>query len=293
MIKYSTDKKKVFFRITVLFLLFFSHSFLNNLHAQYPEKKLGWKLGAQAYTFRPYTFFEVLEKLDSCNLKFVEASPGRDIGGGMEGKMVYTMSFEYQRRIAQKLKEKGIMLISYGVVVPKNKTEWIQLFKFAKVMGIKTIVSEPPKEDLPMLSKLCKRYRINIAIHNHPSPSLYWSPDVLLENIKGLTRRIGACGDIGHWVRSGLDPLECIRKLKGRIIEFHFKDLNARSPEALDVPWGSGICEVDDLLKELKQQRFKGAFMAEYEDKSEYNTPEVKQSVEYFRNSVRELTTQN
>ena len=34
--------------------------------AQNPETKLGWKLGAQAYTFNRFTFFEAIDKIDSC-----------------------------------------------------------------------------------------------------------------------------------------------------------------------------------------------------------------------------------
>ena len=273
--------------MTVFFILI--NSFYTIVVAQRSEEKLGWKLGAQAYTFRPYTFFEVLDRLDSCNLKFVGASPGRDIGGGMEGKMAYTMSTEYQRQILKKLSDKGIKIISYGVVVPKTKLEWVKLFEFAKNMGIKTIVSEPLKEDLPMLSKLCDRYKINLAIHNHPRPSLYWEPEIVLNSIKGLSKRLGACADVGHWVRSGLDPLESIKKLKGHIIELHFKDLNEKSKDAHDVPWGTGICQVEDILKELKKQRFKGAFMAEYEYKWEHNTPEVDISAKYFREVVKKM----
>jgi sugar phosphate isomerase/epimerase len=52
---------------------------------------------------------------------------------------------------------------------------------------------------------------------------------------------MGACADVGHWMRSGLDPLECIKKLDGHIICLHFKDLNKMGPDAHDVPWGTGV----------------------------------------------------
>lgn len=62
--------------------------------AAYPEKKLNWKLGSQAYTFRLFTFAQALDKIDSCDLRYVEAFPGQDIGGGIEGKMDYNLSEE-------------------------------------------------------------------------------------------------------------------------------------------------------------------------------------------------------
>ena len=92
---------------------------VNNLLAQNPEAKLGWKLGAQAYTFNRFTFFEAIDKIDSCGLKYVEAYPGQAIGGGIEGKMDYHMDAAKRTKILQRLKEKGIKMISYGVVMLK------------------------------------------------------------------------------------------------------------------------------------------------------------------------------
>jgi sugar phosphate isomerase/epimerase len=260
-----------------------------NVHAQTPEEKLGWKLGAQAYTFKLFTFFQVLDKLDTCKLKYVEASPGRDIGGGMEGKMDYHMDVNKQQRIKQRLKEKGIKWISYGVVVPKTKEDWLLLFEFAKTMGLENIVTEPTREDLPMLSELADKYKINIAIHNHPPPSPYWNPDTLLNAVNGYSKRIGACADIGHWVRSGLEPLDCIKKLKGRIIELHVKDLNEKSADAHDVIWGTGVSNIKGIMEELKRQNFKGDFFAEYEYNWEHSTPDVAASAKYFREVAKKL----
>ena len=61
---------------------------------------------------------------------------------------------------------------------------------------------------------------------------------------KDRSKRIGACADTGHWLRSGLNPLECLKKLEGRIISLHFKDLNEKGPSAHDVPWETGVCNV-------------------------------------------------
>lgn len=148
----------------------------NMANAQTPEKKLGWELGAQAYTFNRFTFSEALDKIDSCGLKYVEAFPRQAIGGGMEGKMDYHMDASTRNNILQKLKEKGIRMVSYGVVRVNNDTDWLQVFKFGKAMGIENIVCEPDEKDMPLLSKLCDEYKINVAIHNHPLPITLLEP---------------------------------------------------------------------------------------------------------------------
>ena len=139
------------------------------------------------------------------------------------------------------------------------------MFEFAKDMGIETLVSEPDEDAFDTLDKLCEEYGINVAIHDHPKPSHYWNPDTVLKVCQGRSKRIGACADTGHWVRSGLNPIECLKKLEGRIICFHFKDLNKLGPDAHDVPWGTGVCDVKGMLAEIHRQKLKAVFSIEYE----------------------------
>lgn len=276
--------ERIVFFILVSTLLSFSASAQQN-----PETSLGWELGSQAYTFNRFTFFEAIDKIKSCDLGYVEAFPGQTIGGGIKGKMDYHMPKEKRKKILKKLKEANVKMISFGVVNADAPEDWEQLFVFAKAMGLQNIVSEPAEEQIPMISDLCDKYQIDLAIHNHPEPSHYWNPDTLLSAIKGQSDRIGACADIGHYVRSGLDPLESVKKLKGHIKELHFKDLNKKSKDAHDVHWGTGISNVRAIMQELKDQGFKGPIMAEYEYHWENNMPDVKVSVQNFREQVKML----
>src|SRR3546814_2867583 len=94
---------------------------------------------------------------------------------------------------------------------------------------------------------------------------------------------MGACADIGHWVRSGLDPIECLQLLEGRVISFHIKDMNkfgVRS--AHDVPWGTGYSNIPAVMREMKKQGFKGVYSIEYEHHWENNVPEIQESLKYF-----------
>src|SRR6478609_8652606 len=104
---------------------------------------------------------------------------------------------------------------------------------------------------------------------------------------------MGACADIGHWIRSGLDPLECLKKLAGRIITLHFKDLNETGPNAHDVPWGTGIGKTKELMAELKRQNFRGVFCVEYEYNWENSSPEIAQSIKFFNKICDELVASN
>lgn len=254
--------------------------------AQTPETRLNWKLAAQAYTFNRFSFFEAVDKADSCGLNYIEAFRGQELGGGLEGKMDFHMGTGRRMEILEKLKKKDIKMVSFGVINGTDEADWRKLFEFAKAMGIENIVSEPKEEELGLLSRLCDEFKINLAIHNHIDPSHYWNPDILLKAIKGKSNRIGACADIGHWIRSGLDPLTCLKILKGHIKELHFKDLNEKSKSAHDVHWGTGVSNVNALIAELKKQRFKGIIAAEYEYNWYTSVPDVIASIKYFRQEL-------
>lgn len=248
-------------------------------------EKLGWRLGCQAYTFRLFTFYEALEKNRALGLHTIEMFPNQTLS--KENADVRTndaMPPRLRKEVKKRLADAGTKLANYGVC-PLNNHEDVcrKTFDFAKDMGIETLVSEPPFDALDLVERLADEYQINVAFHNHPEPSRYWNPDTVLEHTKGRSKRLGACADTGHWMRSGINPVEAIRKLEGRIICFHFKDLNKYGrKDSHDVPWGTGQADVAAMLAEIHRQHFKGVFSIEYEYNWENSVPEIAQSVAYF-----------
>ncbi len=255
----------------------------------FTPEQLGWKLAVQCWTFKEYTFAEALEKIKELGVKYVEAYPGQKIGGSYEGTTMYTADSATRAAMKTLLDKNGLTLVNYGVVTPKDREGWLQLFDFAKAMGIETINSEPKPEQMDLVDSLAQAYGINIGIHNHPKPSFYWSPDTVLKYIAGHSDRLGSCADVGHWVRSGLDPVECLKKLDGHIKSLHFKDLNEKARKAHDVPWGTGISNVPAMLQVLKDQGYQGVFSVEYEYHWTSSMPEIRQSLENFRKIVSQL----
>ncbi|MEX2511596.1 MAG: sugar phosphate isomerase/epimerase [Cyclobacteriaceae bacterium] len=243
----------------------------------------GWKLGSQAYTFRLFSLEETLEKLNSIGVKHVELYPGQKISKGGEATTHFSASSSDKATIKSLLEKYDIEPVAYGVASPSDE-EWPQLFAFAKEMGIGILTTEPRPNQFDLIEKLCEEHQIKIALHNHPVPSMYWHPTVPLRLLEGRSDLMGVCADIGHWVRSGLDPVESLKMLEGRVISLHMKDLNkAGVRNAHDIPWGTGNCNVAGVLHELNRQGFEGVFSAEYEHNWENNLPEVKESMDYFK----------
>jgi sugar phosphate isomerase/epimerase len=245
----------------------------------------GWRLAVQAWTFNRFTFSETVEKAASLGLRWIEAYPGQQVRpGAKDVTMGPGLSATERAGVKKMLADAGVRLVNFGVVdLSNDESACRRVFDFARDMGIETIVSEPPEEAFGLVDRLCAEYKIKVALHNHPRPSRYWNPDKVLEVCKGRSQWLGACADVGHWLRSGIDPLAAITKLNGRIIVFHFKDLNvAGDPEAHDVVWGTGVANVGTLLKELDRQKFKGVFSIEYEYHWENSLPEVRSCIAAF-----------
>lgn len=259
--------------------------------------KLGWQLAVHAYTFKEFSVFEAMDKTASLGLKYFSLSGGVNLDGkSPKPPRTHEISPEQMEAIRKKATACGLTLVNIGVVkLPPDEAESRKVFECAKKFGIDTLVSEPEPAALDVVEKLCKEYNIKVAIHNHPKPSPYWNPDTVLEAVKGRTPLMGACADVGHWVRSGLDPVECLKKYEGRIIALHFKDLSEKNPSGEknakihDVPWGTGVSNVKGMMAELKRQNFRGAFCVEYEYNWTNSVPEIAQCVKFFNATCAEL----
>ena len=263
-------------------------------HGAPHAEKLGWRLAIQAWSFNQFTFSEAVDKTACLGLRYIEAFPGQTFSKDQpEAKINENSSAEVRKAIKQKLADSGVKLVNYGVCgLPKDADQARKIFEFAKEMGIETIVSEPAEDAFDAIEKLCDEYEINVAIHDHPKPSHYWNPDTVLKVCKGRSKRIGSCADTGHWMRSGLNPIDCLKKLQGRIISFHFKDLNKQAPDAHDVPWGTGVCNVKGMLAEVHRQGVKGVFSIEYEYHMDKSMPEIVPSIKYFDKVAAQLAAQ-
>ena len=272
--------------------------------------ELGWQMAIHAYTFRKFSIFECIDKTAALGLKHMSLSGSVNLDGTHMATTTQ-ISDEQAAAIQKAVAAKGIKLVNIGVVkLPPDEAESRKVYEFAKMMGIDTLVAEPEPAALDTVEKLCKEYNIKVAIHNHPKPSHYWNPDTVLEAVKGRTPLMGSCADTGHWLRSGLDPLECLKKLDGRVICLHFKDLvpdeskaqsatagseekkKAESKSMHDVPWGTGVGNVKAQMAELKRQHFHGAFCVEYEYHWDNSVPEIAECVKFFNATCAELAKQ-
>lgn len=250
-----------------------------------------WKLSMQSYTFHLFTVEESLDKTQQLGLKYIEIYPGQKMGAEFDNAVFgYNLTDNQQKKLKDLAASKGIKIVSSGVWTA-GREEWASVFAFADKMDMEFISAEPAQQDWDVVEELAKRYNMKVAVHNHPSESSYWNSGILLNTIQNRSRLIGSSADVGHYKRMGLDPVDCLKQLSGRLIAMHFKDIAPKpsSAELEDVVWGTGVLNVKEMLQELKRQNFKGYFTIEYEANWENNLPEIKESIDYFNKTASEL----
>lgn len=168
--------------------------------------------------------------------------------------------------------------------------DWEKQFKMGKALGLSFLVGEPELHLWDGIHDMTTKYNIKLAIHQHAEgKSIFWHPDSVLAALEGHPN-FGACGDLGHWVRSGLDPVECLKILEGHLISIHAKDLDEfGNQDANDVKVGSGVIDYTAVMAELKRQKFDGPIFVECEHDWEDNLADVKFAVEYILGIQKEL----
>lgn len=248
-----------------------------------------WKIGVQTWTFRMFTLAEALDKVDSAGVKYIEAFWGQPLGAGMKDSFGIRMSPDSRDKLKQLLQKKGINIVAMGVISPATRDEWQKAFELAKEFGLSYITSEPRKDLWNMIDSMAGNYGIKIAIHEHPRPNSYWSPDSALAAIKGHSN-IGACADVGHWARSGVNPVDGLKKLQGYVYGVHLKDIKKfNDTHAEDTVVGKGVIDFPAIFQELKRQNFSGMLSIEHESNWYNNLPDVIETVRYYNEQVAKL----
>ncbi|HEX5104463.1 MAG TPA: sugar phosphate isomerase/epimerase [Pirellulaceae bacterium] len=244
----------------------------------------GFPVGVQSYSLRNFETPEVIRHLQGMGVHYTE----------FYGKHLDPKASDEQ--IAETLKllqSANIKLAGHGVHgFSKNHEANKALFDFAKKAGVKVITANPEKDAFESLDKLVAEYDIRIAIHNHGPNALYDKLSDVTQAVKGHDKRIGACVDCGHYLRSGEDPVKCVLELGDRVYGVHIKDeKETNTPKSANVVIGKGHLDVVGLFKALKQIKFPadGALSLEYEANPMNPIDDMKACLEVAKEAIAKV----
>lgn len=254
-----------------------------------PDKD--WKLGIALWTFHTVNFPKSLDMVDSTGLKYIEPNTFHKTGPELNDSMILQLSPSGIDKIKSMIAQRGLICESVYIVGDSTISSWKKQFDIAKQMGVKFVTSEPPLNMWDSIDSLAGAYSIPVAIHEHwKGFSHYWNPDTTLMAMKGHPN-FGVCADLGHWPKSGINPVDALKKLSGHIITIHLKDIAAyNNPKLVDVPVGTGVVDFPAVFQELKKQGFKGPIYIERDAvDTPNNLPSVMQEIKYYNEQIAKL----
>ncbi|MGD0782095.1 MAG: hypothetical protein ABSA30_04445, partial [Candidatus Aminicenantales bacterium] len=151
-------------------------------------------IAAEGWTFRAFTFADMLTKLRHLGVTGLEAFTGQALSADMPGvKFDVGMTPDQIAKVKEWLRAAGVTMYGIGVVdIGKTEESMRKVFDFARTMGLQTVVCEPADDDFTLLEKLVQEYNIQIAIHNHPAPAKYNLPETVFSHVNGKDPRIGS-----------------------------------------------------------------------------------------------------
>jgi len=241
------------------------------------------KLGIQLYSLRGYPVDAALQHAKELGFEQVEF---------YSGMLPLDSTADAIATMRQKVKELGMTISAHGVNgFTKDAATNRKTFEFAKALGIRAISADPDPAAFDSLDDLVKEFDIRVAIHNHGPRHRYNKVIDVLRAIEGRDERIGACADLGHFIRSGQRPVEVIRLLKGRLYGIHLKDFAEMKDKAKGVILGKGHLDVAAVFAALIDVNFPadGALSLEYEENPKDPIAEIRECVAVARKALAGL----
>jgi sugar phosphate isomerase/epimerase len=239
-----------------------------------------FSIGIQSYSLRGYPVDEALRHAKEMGFEHVEFF--RDH---------FDPASTPQQIDAMKSKMAGLNLKMLGHGVnrfTKDHEANRKFFEFAKRAGIRNLSADPTADAFDSLDKLVAEFDVRIAIHNHGPSARYDKVVDVVQAVKGRHPNIGACADLGHYIRSGEDPVEVIRVLDKRLFGIHLKDFAEQADKTKGVILGKGHLDVEGVFRALRQVQFPadGCLSLEYEENPKDPLDDIRQCLAIAREAA-------
>lgn len=242
-------------------------------HASNASRFGGFRLGLQSYSLRAFDRDTVIKRIHELGLVSVEF---------YSRHLPPEIAAAELAQLRKSLAQSGIQMMGHGVnAFTKDHARNRQWFELARRSGIRNISADPAEDSFDSLEKLVAEYDIRIAIHNHGPGARYDKVRDVLTAIKGRHPHIGACADLGHYIRSGEDPVRAITLLEGRLYGVHLKDFAEPKRDAVGTILGKGQLDVEAAFRALRRVRFPadGCLSLEYEEHPENPMSDLRECV--------------
>jgi len=233
----------------------------------------GFAMGIQSFTLRKLPLDAMLDAVARLGLRHVELIPETKLWFYALGShFPVTEDPAEIAHVRAALDARGIALAASGVHGVADEAEARRLFAFAKAARVPLLTVMPDDEALAALDRLCAEHpEVRLGIHNHGPFFRYDRIADVEAALAGRAPGFGACVDTGHFIRSGEDPVEAVRRLGPRVHGVHLKDFRSEGFFASGCILGQGKLDLDALFGALRAIGFgpDRALSLEYEENAD------------------------
>jgi sugar phosphate isomerase/epimerase len=144
--------------------------------------------------------------------------------------------------------------------------------RVARILAADHVTVELPTEgsETERLGNIAARHKIKVGYHGHLQQT-YTAWDEALSQSKYNALNF----DIGHYVAAGHDPFQLLRDKHRDVVSMHMKDRQSDKNGQANLPWGQGDTPLAEVLRLMKDEKYK--FPATIE--LEYQIPEGSNAV--------------
>ena len=250
----------------------------------------GFLVGIQSYSFRNFNLEQAMQRIADLGIRYVELYNGHLPLNSTDAQINAARALCFRHNITP---------IAFGVEgFTNDHAANRRKFEFARKLGVRYLSADPTPDSFDSLSSLAAEFGIAIGIHPHgPSGAnlhRWWSSEQILPAVRNQHRLIGACLDTGHLIRSAqnpfnrrLDPAAEIRALGARNFGLHLKDHD--NERRVDVVYGRGVLNVENVIRALREVNFQGYISIEYEANPANPTDDIRACLDVFRQAITRL----
>lgn len=237
-----------------------------------------FKMGIQSYSLRAFNVDQALAHTKDLGLHYWESYIAH---------VPLTTDLAQVATFKAKLEAAGVKMLAHGVHgFGTDKAANRRIFEGASALGVTTLSADPAPESFDHLEELVEEFKINIAIHNHGPGSRYDKISSVVNAVQGRHKRIGACVDTGHFLRSKESPVAAIEALGKRVYGCHLKDVKNATEFTIV---GKGDLDVLGVLKALKKLKFKEVMALEYEENPQNPISDLRECLAAVRAAADKL----
>jgi sugar phosphate isomerase/epimerase len=256
----------------------------------------GVTVGVHTYSFRDRPLDRAIDALvdlgvGECDLGGIHIEPPRGGAGNAERLRAFRLSvplFEFEK-IGAKFRAAGIRVANYtyNYNAQGPDAELDRGFEMAKLLGAGSIAMTTRVSFARQVDAAAKRHKMRVGLHNHSriQPDQFGTPDDFAAALRDASDYLSITLDVGHFVAAGFDPVGFIRENHARILSLHLKD--RKKNQGATVPLGEGDVPIPELLRLVRDNRYRIPAYIEHEYQGQDPIEEVRKALAYCKRALQ------